>query len=147
MPTIQLPPFVGRTEPLARIRNQIEQEQTVAVNVSIAKQIAAAGGRVEHRRLPRHPPPRRHVDRHDLRGRQVEHGAAERVHEQQLDEVVDREAEEAVDVAADEPSHRRDLALEDRDLEAGREAVEQAIEFAKSSPEPAPETLLRDVYA
>jgi hypothetical protein len=39
-------------------------------------------------------------------GRKAEHAAAERVDQQQLDQVVDCEAEEAVDVAADNPSHR-----------------------------------------
>ncbi len=37
--------------------------------------------------------------------RHADHAAAERVDQQQLDEVVEREAEEAVDVPADEPAH------------------------------------------
>ena len=38
----------------------------------------------------------------EQRRRHAEHGAAERVDQQELDEVVEREPEEAVDVAADQ---------------------------------------------
>ena len=47
---------------------------------------------------------RQHAAVDELR-RKAEHEPAQRVDEQQLDEVVERETEEPVDVAADDPTH------------------------------------------
>ena len=41
----------------------------------------------------------------DELGREAEHAPAERVDQQELNEIVEREAEETVDVAANDPSH------------------------------------------
>ena len=52
----------------------------------------------------------RHASVHQL-GREAEHAAAQRVDEEKLDEIVEGEAEEAVDVAATDPTHAQSIAF------------------------------------
>ena len=47
----------------------------------------------------------------DELGRKAEHASTERVDQEELNEIVEREAEEAVDVAANDPAHAARLYL------------------------------------
>ena len=52
----------------------------------------------------------KHASVHQL-GREAEHAAAQRVDEEELYEIIEGEAEEAIDVAATDPTHAQSIAF------------------------------------
>jgi hypothetical protein len=60
---------------------------------------------------------RQHPPVNELR-REAEHGPAQRVDQEQLDEIVYGKAEESVDVAADDPTHTAEISAFARRLES-----------------------------
>jgi hypothetical protein len=101
-------------DPRRSIRGTPGEERDGVDAVRQRADVVPPGAAGERLRLPRvEDVPEQHRDGGagedpavDERGGEAEHAAAERVHEQELHEVVEREAEEAVEVAAHEPRHR-----------------------------------------
>ena len=94
-------------------RNTWANSDTVLMPYGSAQTSRAAGALGEPARLERvgdvadedRDRRRRQDPAVDELGRETEHAAAQRVDQQQLDEIVEREAEEPVDVAANDPAH------------------------------------------